>query len=197
MKRNYTIVIITLAGLLISCSSGIKTTKSRGFSQPKYQKIAIMDLEGSDRAEGKALAESLVPVFMQAGFNVIERSGLEKLLQEQQLGMTGVLDSNAINKIGSIAGVQALVLGSYHIKTKNNTVTTRTWRRGLFRRARPGAARSVTTTKSAYDAISVRMVDVATGEILFSAASTEEINESNIDDFLKKLSDEIVKAFAK
>jgi curli biogenesis system outer membrane secretion channel CsgG len=183
--------------LLISCSSGIKTTKSRNFNQAKYQKIAVMDLEGPDRAEGKALAESLVPIFMQAGFNVIERSGLEKILQEQKLGMTGILDAGTISKIGSVAGVQALVLGSYHFKTKKSTVTTRVWRRGITRRPRPVGARSVTTSKPVYDAIAVRMVDSATGEILFSAASTEEISEDNMDDFLKKLSEEIVKAFSK
>jgi curli biogenesis system outer membrane secretion channel CsgG len=197
MKNLHPVIAILLMSMIASCSSGIKTTKSRSFNQAQYQKIAVMDLDGSDREEGKALAESLVPVFMQAGFNVIERTGLQKLLQEQQLGMTGVLDSNAISKIGNVAGIQALVLGSYHIKAKSNTTTTRVWRRGVFRRARPGAARSVTTTKSVFDALSVRLVDVATGEILFSAASTEEISENNMDDFLKKLSNEIVKAFAK
>jgi curli biogenesis system outer membrane secretion channel CsgG len=112
--------------------------------------------------------------------------------------MTGILDANAISKIGNVTGVQALVLGSYHIKTKKDTVTTRTFRKGVRRRVRPaGTARSVTTVRSVYDAISIRMVDAATGEILFSAASTENISEENMDEFLKKLSDEIVKAFAK
>jgi hypothetical protein len=71
MKKSYSFMAIILTGILLSCSSGIKTTKSRNFNQAKYQKIAVMDLDGSDREEGKALAESLVPVFMQAGFNVI------------------------------------------------------------------------------------------------------------------------------
>ncbi|OHD63333.1 MAG: hypothetical protein A2176_00015 [Spirochaetes bacterium RBG_13_51_14] len=197
MKKINAAAAILLLGMILSCSSGIKTTKSRAFSLANYQKIAVMNLDGSDREEGKVLAESLVPVFMQAGFKVIERSGLQKILQEQQLGMTGVLDPDTISQIGKVTGVQALVLGSFHIKSERNTVTTRVRRRGMMRRWRPAATRSVTTVRSVFDALSVRLVDVKTGEILFSAASSEDIDDNNIDDFLNKLSDEIVKAFEK
>src|SRR4030042_78326 len=102
MKKINAAAAILLLGMILSCSSGIKTTKSRAFSLANYQKIAVMNLDGSDREEGKVLAESLVPVFMQAGFKVIERSGLQKILQEQQLGMTGVLDPDTISQIGKV-----------------------------------------------------------------------------------------------
>lgn len=54
-------------------------------------------------------------------FKVIERAQLEKILAEQQLGMSGVLDASTAAQIGKGIGVDAVMIGS--ITQGGNSVT--------------------------------------------------------------------------
>jgi curli biogenesis system outer membrane secretion channel CsgG len=45
-------------------------------------------------------------------FSVIERSRLDAILAEQNLGLSGRLDANTAAQVGRILGVDAVILGS-------------------------------------------------------------------------------------
>ena len=45
-------------------------------------------------------------------FEVVERQELEKVLQEQSLGQTGILDSKSAAQVGNILGVDVLITGT-------------------------------------------------------------------------------------
>ena len=45
-------------------------------------------------------------------FKVIERSQLEKVLKEQSLGMSGVVDVGSATKVGKVLGVDAVLIGA-------------------------------------------------------------------------------------
>jgi len=84
----------------------------------KKTKIAVLDfgiqgkgLETEDM--GKIVAEWLTTAFVKAGrFDVIERRMLKKILGEQQLGLSGALDSESVSKLGQLLGVQVIISGS-------------------------------------------------------------------------------------
>ncbi len=54
----------------------------------------------------------LTALFNQKRFKVIERNQLEKILDEQKLGMTGVIDASTAAELGKGIGVDAIILGS-------------------------------------------------------------------------------------
>jgi hypothetical protein len=54
----------------------------------------------------------ITALFNMGRFKVVERAQLEKILQEQQLGMTGVIDASTAAEIGKGIGVDAILLGS-------------------------------------------------------------------------------------
>jgi len=58
-------------------------------------------------------------------FRVIERAALEKLLKEQQLQVSGVVDEATAVKVGKVAGADAIVLGSASVAGGNAKINAR------------------------------------------------------------------------
>ncbi len=59
------------------------------------------------------LLDKLTTVFVNLNrFKVIERAQLEKILEEQKLGLTGIVDASTAAQIGKNIGVDAVVCGS-------------------------------------------------------------------------------------
>lgn len=92
----------------------------------KVLKIAIVEFteEGQlvGAGAGTTVADLMTDALKKTGaFEVFDRTSLEKILKEHELGMSGLLDKEKIVKIGKISGVQALVTGSVS-KSKNVTL---------------------------------------------------------------------------
>ncbi len=76
---------------------------------------------GGELAEVNLL-DKLTTVFVNLNrFKVIERAQLEKILEEQKLGLSGVLDASTAAQIGKGLGVDAVVCGS--VVRAGNTAT--------------------------------------------------------------------------
>jgi len=84
----------------------------------KRAKIAVLDfdLKGSGfetEDMGAIVAEWFITAFVKDGrFDVIERGLLKKILNEQKLGMSGILDETTATKIGKLLGVKIIISGS-------------------------------------------------------------------------------------
>ena len=111
-------------------------------AQPKTrQRIAILDfdfastgLTGSDLSAANAVFGSVGPAkgvsnlltnrLVQDGtYSVVERSRIEAILREQNLGDSGRVDAKTAAEIGRILGVEYVVLGSitkFNIKTQDS-----------------------------------------------------------------------------
>ncbi len=72
------------------------------------------DLEGKPTKLGRYLAEEFsTALFSNAkGFDVIDRTHLNSLLQEHKLATTGLIDPATVRKLGQIAGVETIVTGT-------------------------------------------------------------------------------------
>ena len=81
-------------------------------------KIAVLDFtiqgKGDDTEDmGAIVAEWLITAFVKEGrFDVIERRLLKKILGEQELGTTGVLDQDSVTQLGKLLGVKVVISGS-------------------------------------------------------------------------------------
>lgn len=113
MKPCRTFVLIP--GLLLLFTSFFSTPAHADF---KKTKIAVLDfqLQGEDfpsKDMGKIVAEWLITGLVETGrFDVIERRLLEKVLEEQQLGVTGAIDPDSAAQLGKILGVRTIVAGT-------------------------------------------------------------------------------------
>jgi TolB-like protein len=75
--------------------------------------VEFADLQGNVTDFGRFLAEELITRLYDAGkFRVIERQQLNKIIAEQKLSLTGVVDPASAKQLGKILGVEAIVSGT-------------------------------------------------------------------------------------
>jgi len=89
-------------------------------------------------------------------FNFVERSEIQRILNEQKLGMTGVIDDSQAAQVGKILGIDAIISGSTNWnESVDNGSTVR--------------------TKRVKAILSMKIISVVTGEILaiFNKEQTE------------------------
>ena len=81
-------------------------------------RIAVVDLESQgEKAKseelGKIAAQWLATAFVNQGrFDVVERQALQEVIEEQQLGLTGVIDVNTAAQLGRVLGATYIVTGA-------------------------------------------------------------------------------------
>ncbi len=87
--------------------------------------IAVLPFEnkGASKDLGEIVLDKMTTVLVnQNRFKVMERAQLNKILEEQKLGMSGILDAATAAKIGKGIGVDAIVMGSV-VLTQNGSVS--------------------------------------------------------------------------
>jgi tetratricopeptide (TPR) repeat protein len=96
-----------------------------------------------------------------ATFSFVERSELQRIIEEQKLGMSGLIDDAQATQVGKILGIDAIVSGSTNWnESHQNGATSR--------------------TKRVKAILSLKVISVQTGEILatFSKEHTETTNSN-------------------
>jgi TolB-like protein/TolA-binding protein len=83
----------------------------------KKTKIAVLDfqLQGGkqDNDMGKIVAEWLITALVKEGrFDVIERRLLEKVLTEQKMHASGLVDESSASRLGKVLGAKIVITGS-------------------------------------------------------------------------------------
>lgn len=102
---------VLLVGLLLLCPTA---------ASPEYEKtkIAVLDFElkghGYETDDmGEIVAEWFITAFVKEGrFDVIERGMLNKILEEQKLSISGIIDEGTATRIGKLLGVKVIISGS-------------------------------------------------------------------------------------
>ena len=98
--------------------------------QPVLPKIAVLDFDaigsGVDREFGKGVAEILLSALAKTEkYQVVERQQLAKVLKEQKLQMTDLVDPKSAVEIGKLLGAETIVTGSIVKMGKTYTITPR------------------------------------------------------------------------
>jgi hypothetical protein len=80
----------------------------------KVTRIALTEFPYGDGLNNltKNVYESLSITFAQKGMQVVERSQIEKVFQEQKLSHSGLIDLSTAQKMGQLLGTEAIVLGT-------------------------------------------------------------------------------------
>ena len=153
-----------------------------GFSAKR--RIAVMDLEdkaqgqhGGWRSVGSGMADAISTGLVKSGkFNVLERSKLEKLMQEQKLGASGAVTAQSAAKIGQLLGVQYMIMGSV---TEFGVKESKLGVGGLGGLIGIGGGID-TRTNTARVAMDVRMIDTSTGEIILAEKGEGEESSTGV-----------------
>lgn len=102
---------------------------SDGLTENQKRTIAVVefvDLKGNVTDFGRFLAEELITrLYQTKKFKVIERQLLNKVVTEQKLSLTGMIDQTSAQKLGRLLGVDAIASGTVTDLGKNLRVNAR------------------------------------------------------------------------
>lgn len=153
-------VAVGALALTIVLSASVRPAQAQ--AKPR---IAVMSFANNsswtwwgDQLGGAAADELVTQLVKSNKFTVIERAQLQAILQEQQLGASGLTNPGTAAKIGQLLGAQLIMTGSI---TQFSIERTQLGIRGI------GGSYSKAESK-----LDVRVVDTTTGEILLAAEGT-------------------------
>lgn len=102
---------------------------SKDLTENQKKRIAVVefvDLKGNVTDFGRYLSEKLITkLFQTKKFKVVERQLLNKVIDEQKLSLTGIIDATTAQKLGKLLGVDAIAAGSISDLTKSMEINAR------------------------------------------------------------------------
>ncbi len=140
------------------------------------KRVAVMnfnDRSGYGHNIGSGLADMLVTRLVKSGkFLVVERKELDKILQEQGLGQSGLVTPQSAAKVGKLLGVELMVTGSVsEFGRKNKSVGG-----GIGRLAFGGRV----SKKEARAVVDLRLVNTSTGEIIMAEKAEGKASSTSL-----------------
>lgn len=190
------------AALLTGCGTAPIVAIKPGYDFSKTGRVALLPLQ--DAAElpgsGAVVSEGLEPYLLRAGYDLVERGQIDRVLREQAFSRSDSVDPATAKKLGHVLGVDAIVLGrvtaavqarsAIYMQNVQNVRYQPLYRTVQYK-GRDGKLRTrqeltqydvVTTneavpqtyTTAASVAFTARLVDVDTGSVLWTGSSQSE-----------------------
>lgn len=142
-------------------------------------KTVVASIFGTDQDVGKGITDLMVQKLVTDGkYRVIERAALDKIIAEQNFNNSDRADPSSASKIGRILGVDTIILGSItKFGRDDKQVGGVGGGRGGWTGVIAGAGKK---ESKAVVAITARLVNTTTGEILASATGNGESARSGM-----------------
>ena len=87
----------------------------RASQRHNKKRVAVLPFRGvggGDSTSGQVVSEKLIGPIANGDIEVVERTLLESVMKEQELGVFGVADSRSVRELGQVLGVDAIVTGT-------------------------------------------------------------------------------------
>jgi len=115
MKFVRFLCVISILAMVTACTSIDVATHKEIKLHKKMKKVAVFPFDVKGATWGDEFADAIShQFFKQTRIEVVEREAIERILKEQQLSMTGLLDDKQAVKIGKMLGADCIILGRGH-----------------------------------------------------------------------------------
>ncbi|MBN1342648.1 MAG: DUF799 family lipoprotein [Phycisphaerae bacterium] len=174
--------VVGTALLLLGCSGNavtIKTVEPGVTEVVGIERLAVVDLVYKEDPEaGRDIANMIVAELNETGaFAVMERSAVTKILQEQQFGASGMVDTATVTSIGKLLGVDGVIVGEIVAFGANSKILG----------------------KEASVCVNIRLVKVESGRVIFSDSimvnTTKSQGGENKNAMLNRVARDVAKQF--
>lgn len=124
------------------------------------------------------------PVFFEMPTNqcmVIERSQLDAIIKEQQLGASGAIADNEATKVGKLLGLDIIVSGSFNYTSNDQTSQSTS-------KSKDGSVRVINCTeRKVMVEATMKIISVETGQILATTTKSKDFKERKCDNARSKM----------
>lgn len=187
---------LLLAAALCGCATSAVVFVSGNYRADAIKRVSIAQFSdcAGHRGSGEASASTFEKYLIGTKYTLVERRQASQIIDEHKLNTSGAMEQSTTKELGKLLGVDALVFGTVtsYTDVRQQTVMTQVLQvqnepifTGGGGRGRPGvppqpaaSQRLVTNyvpetqTLPASVGLSVRLVDVETGEVLWNASAT-------------------------
>lgn len=211
-----------LAGFQAGCAPPAVVVVNPNHDAAKIRRVALVGVSDYPGISGSGgVVASVLDKYLLQAYNLVERRRVTEILKEQTTQAAGTIDPATMHKLGQILGVDALVFGDLtdYMEARDRTVmmdmpqehSDPIWGRVTKEKVVDGVKTTVeedvitgynryTTamyvekvdTQPAHVGMSVRLVDIETGEVIWSASSDSE--GADAGDAAEKASSKLVTA---
>lgn len=142
---------------------------------------SVAQIFGTNVDVGKGISEVLVDRLVQGRvYTIYERKALDKILSEQNFSNSDRADSNTAARIGRVAGVEAIIVGSITQFGRDDSSIGAGGVGGKYT-SKVGLGNLGKKTSKAVVQISARVINVDTGEIMAVAQGKGEATRSGLE----------------
>ncbi|MCG3205949.1 MAG: hypothetical protein KCHDKBKB_02675 [Elusimicrobia bacterium] len=122
MKTTSYLIPFSAFILFSSCSTNAVTV-NKNFDFKKVKRIAVLDFEpvSGNKSSGEMMGRIFEKLLMEAGFTLIDRQDVKKVMIEQNFQSSGAVTPEQAVKIGNILGVDAVVTGQATVYTPDES----------------------------------------------------------------------------
>lgn len=158
MRKNIIPILITI--VITACATSSEFIRP-GINFSKYKRIAILPLSDYYSAPGSGVqvADIISMKMLSTPLQIIDRSQTQKILEEQAIGLSGIIDSKTATEVGKILGVQVFLTGSIN-KWSSTNVNIQ-----VVQGAPPAYM------DFARAGITLKLIDAETGEIVWAGSA--------------------------
>ena len=172
MMKRKTLAVKFLPILLASSALGIPSYAQIDSMSSGPVTVAVKEITNEARntwwwspSVSRQLTNMLANELKSTGhFTIVERQGLKKVLNEQELAELGITRPSTAPKKGVMTGAKYYILGSVSDYREN----TETKRGGSGINIMGFGQRKSSSTSKAYVAVDIRVVDTTTGEVAYA-----------------------------
>jgi len=121
MYRKLTFIILAVIALVWINSLTVSAQNEDHLKRMK-KRVAVLEFEDktdhrvrwwTGQSVGRGMADMLVTALVKSGkYRVIERQEIERIINEQQLGQSGMVTAQSAAKVGQLLGVEIAIIGS-------------------------------------------------------------------------------------
>ena len=174
---------ITLAISLILLTAAAQAQQKKRVAVMNFDYATVQSyvnqIFGSNQDVGKGISDLLVDKLVSDGtYSVIERAALDKILAEQNFSNSDRADSSTAAKIGKVLGVDVIIIGSITQFGRDDKSTNIGGGALGGVTGRFGIGGVKTSKAMAVVAVTARMINTSTAEILASATGKGESTRS-------------------
>lgn len=125
IERYFLIVILLCIIINKENIASAQTTSPSG--EASKMTVAILDFESSgESGNGRQIAETLMALMTDApGIQFVDRAAMLKILQEHELNLTGMVESDKAVRIGKLVGARILITGKIFALDKTAYITAK------------------------------------------------------------------------
>jgi curli biogenesis system outer membrane secretion channel CsgG len=111
---NKAATLILVAGFSCGCARAPVVAIKAGYDFHKVGRVALLDFADlpGQAGSGQAVSQILEPYLLRAGYSLVERSQVQNVLQEQSFEQSAAVSAQGAQALGKLLSVDALVLGS-------------------------------------------------------------------------------------